>query len=121
MTLNKGVCGDDSRTALPYGSTTLATSNRSNGADNESLGAGLTFPCQYPIKAMGRSGGKFKETVVAVIADHVGPVEPEQVRTRDSRSGTYQSVTVTIKIDSREQLASIYQALHEHEAVLWLL
>ncbi len=81
---------------------------------------GLEFPCQYPVKAMGKAGTAFEKTVIGIVAAHA-EVGADQVRSRDSKGGNYQSVTVTINASSREHLERIYIALREHRDVLWTL
>ncbi|MDX1569907.1 MAG: DUF493 domain-containing protein [Xanthomonadales bacterium] len=82
--------------------------------------SGFQFPCTIPVKAMGRSGETFRSMVVEVIEQHVSVV-PEQVRSRTSGSGNFQSVTVTVEMASREQMEAIYADLAECEEVLWTL
>ncbi len=82
---------------------------------------GLEFPCDYPIKAMGRAGPELPQTVMEIIAKHVSDLSPDAMRTRDSRAGNYVSVTVTVRVDSRRQLEAIYQDLGDCEQVLWTL
>ena len=88
---------------------------------DEQAATGLEFPCDYPVKAMGRTEAEFREQVVAIVANHAGPVEEAQVRTRSSSAGNFQSVTVTVRVDTRDQLEAIYQELATCEQVLWTL
>ena len=90
-------------------------------SENAEQAQGLEFPCEYPIKAMGRSEEVFALTVLEIVSRHVGPVSEDQVRTRASDAGNFQSITVTIQVESRSQLEAIYQALADHELVLWTL
>ena len=62
---------------------------------------GLEFPCDYPIKAMGRTEEVFVHQVVQIVSHHAGQVDQSQVRTRASNAGNFQSVTVTTRIESR--------------------
>ena len=89
-------------------------------AAEQDMAPGFQFPCTIPVKAMGRSGEAFQETVVAVVARHA-TVDPEQVRSRASGAGNFQSVTVTVELGSREQMESIYADLAACEEVLWTL
>jgi putative lipoic acid-binding regulatory protein len=90
-------------------------------SENAEQAQGLEFPCDYPIKAMGRSEEAFALAVVEIVSRHVGPVSEDQVRSRASNAGNFQSITVTIRVESRSQLEAIYQALADHELVLWTL
>jgi uncharacterized protein len=81
----------------------------------------LEFPCDFPIKVMGRSETDFVAEVVAVVAGHAGPLPAERVRTRPSREGNFVSVTLTVRVESQAQLDGIYTALSAHERVLMVL
>ncbi|MDR9432265.1 MAG: DUF493 domain-containing protein [Spiribacter sp.] len=80
--------------------------------------SGLTFPCDYPVKAMGRDNGELAETVWAIVTRHAPETPAHQLRTNQSSQGRYLSVTVTISAQSRDQLDAIYADLQSHQAVL---
>lgn len=82
---------------------------------------GLEFPCEYPIKAMGRADSGLKDEVTAIIADHVDELHPDAVRCRPSSAGRFESITITVRVETREQLETIYSRLAESEQVLWTL
>ena len=71
----------------------------------------LTFPCEFPIKAMGRTGCNLDITVVEIVRRHAPDLSEGAVQTRDSRQGNYIAVTVVINATSRAQLDAIYQEL----------
>jgi putative lipoic acid-binding regulatory protein len=83
--------------------------------DNEQL---LEFPCDFPIKAMGVHSDDFKSLVTDIIGRHTPDLDTTTLRTQDSRHGRYQSVTLTIRARSREQLDAIYEDLTTHERVV---
>ncbi len=87
-------------------------------SESESL---LQFPCQFPIKAMGKSRDDFDAIVVEIVRRHVNEINEGAVTTRPSKAGTYISVTVMIEATSREQLDAIYQGLTDHPDVLMAL
>jgi putative lipoic acid-binding regulatory protein len=82
---------------------------------------GLQFPCHYPIKAMGKTGGDFELMVLAIIEERAGKVGAGNVRSQSSNAGSFQSVTVTIEVQSRADLEAIYQDLSACEHILWTL
>lgn len=81
----------------------------------------LQFPCDFPIKAMGRSAADFQALVIALISRHAPDLDPAAVRVQASRNGRYQSITLTIRAHSRAQLDAIYQELSGHERILMAL
>lgn len=78
----------------------------------------LEFPCEFPIKMMGRDHREFRDAAFQVIERHAGPVDDESVRVSSSRQGNFLSITVTITATSQEQLDNIYRDLSAHEQIL---
>ncbi len=81
----------------------------------------LEFPCEFPIKAMGKSDGEFDMVVMEIVRRHAPDVYEHAVKSRQSKDGNYLSVTITIQATSREQLDSIYRDLTGHPQVLMAL
>ena len=81
----------------------------------------MEFPCDFPIKMMGKDTPEFIDTVRSLVERHAGPIDDESVQTAQSRNGNFISVTVTISATSRQQLDDIYQDLTAHEDVLMAL
>jgi putative lipoic acid-binding regulatory protein len=69
------------------------------------------FPCDFPIKAMGRAGCDLDMTVVEIVRRHAPDISESKVYTHDSARGNYTSVTVVVRATSRAQLDAIYQDL----------
>lgn len=78
----------------------------------------LQFPCEFPIKAMGKADCELDIIVVEIIRKHAPDLAEGAVHTRDSSGGNYISVTVTVNATSRAQLDAIYQDLVDCEAVI---
>lgn len=78
----------------------------------------LEFPCEFPIKAMGRADDNFDAVVVGIIRKHTPDFSDSTVKSRLSKGGNYVSITVTINARSREQLDNIYLDLTANELVL---
>ena len=81
----------------------------------------FSFPCDFPIKIMGRCDCDLEILVVEVINRHVSDLSENAVTTRPSGKGNFISVTVTVKATSREQLDNIYRELTAREEVLMAL
>jgi putative lipoic acid-binding regulatory protein len=75
----------------------------------------LKFPCQFPIKAMGKSDCELDIIVVEIVRKHAPDLGEGAVY------GNYTSITVVINATSREQLDAIYQDLVDCEAVIMAL
>jgi putative lipoic acid-binding regulatory protein len=81
----------------------------------------LEFPCQFPIKAMGKSNLELDLLVIEIVRRHVVEVNETAVTTRPSKDGNYIAVTVIIEASSKRQLDAIYQDLTDHPHVLMAL
>ena len=81
----------------------------------------FNFPCDFPIKIMGRCDCELETLVVEIINKHISEEARNNVTTRPSGKGNFISVTVIVKAHSREQLDNIYLELTAHEHVLMAL
>ena len=82
---------------------------------------GLEFPCNYPVKVMGRNDPAFEPAMIELIAPHQKRMFPELTRRKESTNGKYLSLTIPVDVDTREHLEQIYQSLSESDWVLWTL
>lgn len=72
----------------------------------------IEFPCEnYPIKSMGETTASYREAVLNVMERHAPGFDIRRVSVRDSRNGTYQSVTVYITATGVHQLQAIFDDL----------
>lgn len=86
-----------------------------DSGDNNEL---LQFPCSFPLKMMGRDEPGFRDTVVAIVERHAGPIDDDAIRVAPSSKGNFVSVTITIDAQSKAQLDDIYRDLTSHDDVL---
>ncbi|MGE0030374.1 MAG: YbeD family protein [Steroidobacteraceae bacterium] len=76
------------------------------------------FPCDFPIKVMGRDSESFRTLTLAIVERHAGRLAASQISERMSREGRFLALTYTIRAESRAQLDSIYQDLTDSGVVL---
>ena len=81
----------------------------------------LRFPCQFPVKAMGKADCDLDMIVVEIVRRHAPDLTEGAVYSRASAGGNYLSVTVVVNATSRAQLDAIYQDLVDCEAVIMAL
>jgi hypothetical protein len=81
----------------------------------------IEFPCEFPIKMMGRDTPEFRVTARMLIENHVGPIAEEAVQINVSGKGNFVSVTVTVTATSQQQLDDIYRDVSGHADVLMAL
>ena len=77
----------------------------------------IEFPCDFPIKVMGKMHDDFAETIVAEIRNQLPDFDSSRVEMRASSGGKYISLTCTVHVTSRPQLDNIYRALTAHPMV----
>ncbi|WP_110457842.1 DUF493 family protein YbeD [Shewanella algidipiscicola] len=69
----------------------------------------MEFPAAFPFKVVGDARGTLADDVVAVVQRHVpGDYIPT---TRASSKGTYNSITIKVTVDSKEQIETLYVEL----------
>jgi putative lipoic acid-binding regulatory protein len=79
------------------------------------------FPCEFPLKVMGRQSADFRSLVLGIVQKHAGPIDPSCIEERPSKDGSYLSLTCTFEAQSREQLDALYRELTSCEKVLVVL
>jgi putative lipoic acid-binding regulatory protein len=81
----------------------------------------LTFPCEFPIKVMGRASENFEADVIAIVRKHAPDLTETAISNRPSGNGNYIAITLTVNATSKEQLDNIYLELNGHESVVMML
>ena len=79
------------------------------------------FPCEFPIKAMGKADVELPVVVTEIVRRHVLEVDEAAIKSRHSKDCIFISVTVIIEASSKKQLDAIYQDLTDHPHVLMSL
>ena len=77
----------------------------------------IEYPCDFPIKVMGKTQAGFAQAILALVKHHAPDFDETTVGMRPSREGKYLSLTFTIRATSREQLDAIYTDLSDHPMV----
>jgi uncharacterized protein len=81
----------------------------------------LDFPCDFPIKVMGRMAPGFAEEIVCVVKKFAPDFDESTIEMRPSRKRSYLSLTCVIPATSREQLDGLYKELCDHPQVVMVL
>jgi putative lipoic acid-binding regulatory protein len=85
---------------------------------NETL---LEFPCDFPIKIMGRESDEFRALARELVEKHTGPLADEAIVSSLSRNGAFVSVTVTVVAQTQQQLDDIYREVTSNDEILMAL
>jgi uncharacterized protein len=81
----------------------------------------IDYPCDFPIKVMGRTQSDFAQEMLRVIRMHAPDFDGATMTMKTSKGAKYLSVTCVIRATSREQLDALYQALCDHPMVVMAL
>ena len=81
------------------------------------IAALLEFPADFPLKVMGRRVDDFAQQIVDVARRHVPELDAAAVELRPSSQGNWISLTLPLRVDSREQLEALYRELASHPLV----
>ena len=81
----------------------------------------LEFPCDFPVKLMGRHTDEFATTVRSLVEKHAGPIEDHSIKSSLSKNDRFVSITITVAAQSQQQLDRIYQDATDHPDVLMAL
>ena len=71
----------------------------------------IEFPCDYPIKIIGERDPETVADIIATVRKHAPEVTPDQVTSRKSRNGNFESIRVTIVATGEEQLKALHTEL----------
>ncbi len=82
---------------------------------------GLTFPCDFPIKAIGPARDDLDAIVFALVRAHAPDLGEGALRVRESRNGRYLSITIQLRAQSQAQLDAIYRSLSASEHLTMVL
>ena len=81
----------------------------------------IEYPCDFPIKVLGRTQAGFAQTVLEIVRAHAPDFDGSTIDMKSSKQGKYLSVTCVIRATSREQLDNLYRALCDHPMVVMVL
>ena len=81
----------------------------------------IEYPCDFPIKIMGRSQTGFAQAMMEIVLSHAPDFDPASIEMKPSKKGKYLSLTCIIRAQSREQLDDLYRELCDHPMVVMVL
>jgi putative lipoic acid-binding regulatory protein len=77
----------------------------------------IEYPSDFPIKVMGPKVDHFVHTLTQIAESFDPHFDARTVELRESSTGKYLGVTLTVRATSREQLDALYQTLSTHPMV----
>ena len=77
----------------------------------------IEFPCDHPIKVLGRQHDNFRPLVLEVFERHAPGFNRETIAEKNSAKGTFCSLTITIVATGKDQLDALHKDLMATGAV----
>ncbi len=75
----------------------------------------LEFPCDFTYKVIATARDTLPDEVVQVVQQHIpGDYAPT---TRPSSKGSYHSVAISVRVESKEHIETLYKSLASIEGV----
>jgi putative lipoic acid-binding regulatory protein len=81
----------------------------------------LTFPCELPIKVVGRNEAEFRELTKSIVRKHYTDGTVYRVSEQSSRNGVYVSLTFVVYAQSRDEVDALYRELSSTDEILMVL
>lgn len=89
--------------------------------DSNSTESLLHFPCEFVIKIFGATTDELQSQILSIIRRHIPDLDEDAIKSRLSKDNKYLALTITMPLDSREQLDAIYQDVSSNPLVLMVL
>lgn len=77
----------------------------------------LEFPCEFPLKIMGKAEDKLAQVVLEIVTLHAPDFDGTTMEMRASSGGNYVSLTCTVVARSKPQLDALYTDLSGHPLI----
>lgn len=81
----------------------------------------IEYPCDFPIKIMGKSAEGFAQNIGEIVLKHAPDFDLASMEMRTSSTAKYISLTCTVRATSRFQLDALYRDLCDHPMVAMVL
>jgi len=81
----------------------------------------LAFPCDFPIKILGKATFDFEAAVVTIIRKHIPDLSEGAITLKTSQEGKYLSITATLYIENQAQIDALYNELVSCKLVIMVL
>jgi putative lipoic acid-binding regulatory protein len=77
----------------------------------------LEFPCEFPLKIMGKADDSLAQVVLDIVTVHAPDFDGATMEMRASSGGNYLSLTCTVIARSKPQLDALYTELSGHPMI----
>lgn len=81
----------------------------------------MHFPCDFPMKIIGKSQDKFLENIIEIVCCYFPETGSEKFKTQASKNANYVSVSVMLYVTEQSILDELYLALTKHPDISMVL
>ena len=81
----------------------------------------LSFPCDIPVKVLGRNAQAFRIAATDIVRSHYCDLGEAQLAEQLSRNGSFLSITFIVRAQSRDQVDALYRDLSASSDILMVL
>lgn len=81
----------------------------------------MTFPCEFPIKIIGKAGPNFLAAISAIIRMHYPLTADTAIQSQLSSQGNYQSISAVVLAVDQPGLDALYHDLSRHPDIQMVL
>lgn len=74
----------------------------------------IEFPCQFPIKIIGKNTPHFKQDILSIAQRHDPTFDKDEAQHQMSAQGKYCSFTLNVYVKDQPSLDQLYQELTQH-------
>ncbi len=81
----------------------------------------MTFPCDFPLKIIGKNHDQFQREIIAIVQKHFSTLHDEQILVKPSQHGNYLALSIVITVHDQASLDALYQELTQHPDIKMVL
>lgn len=81
----------------------------------------LTFPCDFTLKVFGLGTDEFEAEVLSLVHKQIPNFSERVIQSRASENGKYRALSITVHVQSKEQLDNLYRVLSTSPHILMVL
>lgn len=78
----------------------------------------LSFPCELPIKVLGRNSDAFREAACGIVRNYYGDLDEQRYSEQLSRNSSYLSLTFVVRARSRDEADALFRELTASDDIM---
>ena len=90
-------------------------------SEEKSLESLIDFPCDFPIKILGKDSDVFENTVSQIMAKYDQKYSKIKVKKNNSKNKNYIALTWVVNVNNQDELDNIYRDLSKDKNILFVL